>query len=91
MTSEKKRHKPQRTCVNCRTVQDKRSLIRLVRTKENGVQVDLKGEISGRGAYLHNDETCWHKGITDKLEKALKTSISPENKNNLLSFLKKEE
>lgn len=86
MTSKKTRHKPQRTCVGCRTVQEKHTLIRMVRTKEEGVQIDLHGKKSGRGAYLHYLPECWEKGLNGSLEKALKTNISPENNKELLLF-----
>lgn len=74
----RRKHIPQRTCVGCRTVQDKRSLIRLVRTEE-GVFVDPDGKKAGRGAYLHNQRSCWQKGLDGRLAHALKTEISAEN------------
>ena len=48
-----KKHVPQRTCVACREVNEKRSLIRIVRGPE-GVAVDKTGKMPGRGAYLHD-------------------------------------
>ena len=74
----RRKHTPQRTCVGCRTVQDKRSLIRVVRTEE-GVFVDPDGKKAGRGAYLHNARSCWQKGLDGRLAHALKTEISAEN------------
>jgi predicted RNA-binding protein YlxR (DUF448 family) len=80
------KHKPQRMCVACRKSQDKRSLIRIVRTPE-GVYVDETGKISGRGAYLHADPTCWELGMKKSLEKALKTSFTEQDRERLLSYL----
>ena len=74
----RRKHIPQRTCVGCRSVQEKRSLIRLVRTPE-GVVIDPEGKLAGRGAYLHNLPSCWQKGLEGKLAHALKTEISAEN------------
>jgi predicted RNA-binding protein YlxR (DUF448 family) len=65
-------------CVACRQSQDKKSLVRIVRTIE-GVFVDPTGKISGRGAYLHEDPACWSLGSTKKLEKALKTTFTKED------------
>ena len=43
---------PQRTCVGCRDVGDKRQLVRLVRTPGGTVEIDDTGKRPGRGAYL---------------------------------------
>lgn len=74
----RRKHIPQRTCVGCRTVQEKRSLIRVVRSAE-GVVIDLEGKKSGRGAYLHNLQSCWQQGLDGRLAHALKTEISAED------------
>ena len=73
--SKKRKHVPQRTCVGCRKVIPKRSLIRIVRSPE-GVMVDLTGKMAGRGAYLHDNQSCWEKGIDGALEKALRTELT---------------
>jgi len=75
---KKRKHVPQRTCVGCRTVQPKRSMIRLVRTGE-GIQPDPGGKIPGRGAYLHELRSCWEKGLKGALAHALKTELSPQD------------
>lgn len=81
-----KKHVPQRTCVACREVNAKRSLIRLVRTEE-GVRVDQTGRLPGRGAYLHDDKECWEKALSKGiLARALKTEIRPEDMEALQAF-----
>ena len=71
-----KKHIPQRTCVACREVNEKRSLIRIVKSPE-GVCVDPTGRMSGRGAYLHDSKECWEKALKHGiLARALKTTIS---------------
>lgn len=77
-TPTKVKHVPQRTCVGCRKVLPKRSLIRIVRT-ENGVEIDLSGKAAGRGAYLHNLQSCWKQALKGNLARALKTEITREN------------
>lgn len=74
----RQKHIPQRTCVGCRTVQEKRSLTRVVRSAE-GVMIDLQGKHAGRGAYLHNLQSCWQQGLEGRLAHALKIEISAED------------
>ena len=73
---------PQRTCVSCRRVMDKRTLVRLVRTPEGKIEIDASGKMSGRGAYLCSDYQCWHGAVgSHRLARALKCSISQESLN----------
>lgn len=82
----KVRHVPQRTCVGCRQTLEKRNLIRLVRTSD-GVKVDLTGKLAGRGAYLHDQRSCWEKGLKGALSAALKTEISASDLSSLRQFI----
>jgi predicted RNA-binding protein YlxR (DUF448 family) len=54
----KPRKQPIRKCVACQEMITKKQLIRLVRTPEGTVELDLTGKKSGRGAYVHADVTC---------------------------------
>ncbi len=81
----RKKHIPQRMCVACRESQDKRSLVRLVRTPE-GVVIDKSGKLAGRGAYLHADPNCWERGIKRNLAKALNTELTDHEMERLISF-----
>lgn len=75
----KQRHIPQRMCVGCQTMVNKKELIRVVRTPEGEVLIDPTGKKSGRGAYICKNMECLEKAIKGKrLEKALETTISPE-------------
>lgn len=76
--TKKPKHIPQRTCVGCRQVLPKRNLIRLVRTAE-GVLIDPNGKLPGRGAYLHDQKSCWVKGLKGPLENALRTTIREQD------------
>jgi predicted RNA-binding protein YlxR (DUF448 family) len=82
----KRKHVPQRMCVACRQSQDKKTLVRIVRTPQ-GVIVDQTGKLPGRGAYLHSDPVCWEKGVKGSLSKALNTEISTADRERLLAFL----
>lgn len=82
-----KKHIPQRTCVACREVNEKRSLIRIVRGPD-GVAVDKTGRMPGRGAYLHDSKDCWDKALKRGiLARSLKTEISPEDMEVLRSYM----
>ncbi|MCK9221569.1 MAG: YlxR family protein [Limnochordia bacterium] len=70
---------PQRTCIACRMTKDKRSLVRIVRTPEGEVLMDLTGKRSGRGAYICPTEECLELVISRKgIERALGCSLDPE-------------
>ena len=83
--SKRARHIPQRTCVGCRETLAKQTLTRIVRTPD-GVQVDLTGKLSGRGAYLHNRVACWEKALKGALANALKTKLTIEERDALVKY-----
>lgn len=61
-------------------------MTRLVRTPE-GVQIDLTGKLAGRGAYLHDLQTCWEAGLKGALARALKTELSADDRDRLVAFM----
>lgn len=73
----RRKHIPQRTCVVCRRTMDKRDLVRIVNSPEEGVVVDPTGKRNGRGAYLCHQASCWERALTtDVLSRALRTTIT---------------
>ena len=67
---------PQRQCVGCRTMKDKKALIRVVRTPEGQIVLDATGKKSGRGAYLCMDMACLKKARKSRaLERAFSLEI----------------
>jgi uncharacterized protein len=80
------KHVPQRTCVGCREVLPKRTMIRIVRTA-NGVLIDPTGKLAGRGAYLHDRRECWERGLKGALAHALKANINPDERDTLEKFM----
>ncbi len=85
--SKRRRHIPQRTCIGCRKVLPKRSLIRIVNGPD-GVKVDLTGKAPGRGAYLHNVRSCWERAIPGSLTRALRTELTDETIEELSLYMK---
>jgi predicted RNA-binding protein YlxR (DUF448 family) len=82
----RRKHVPQRTCVGCREVLPKRSLIRIVR-RPDAVQVDPTGKLAGRGAYLHDRRSCWERGLKGALANALKTDLTEKDREILSAFM----
>jgi uncharacterized protein len=80
------KHVPQRTCVGCREILPKRTMIRVVRTAAD-VQIDLTGKLAGRGAYLHYRRECWEQGLKGALSHALKTTLKGEERAKLEEFM----
>ncbi len=81
----RRRHIPQRTCVACREVLPKRSMIRVVRSPQ-GVVIDPTGKLAGRGAYLHLQRSCWERGMKGALASALKVELTLEERDQLMSY-----
>ncbi|AWI04000.1 RNase P modulator RnpM [Clostridium drakei] len=75
---------PQRMCTGCMEMKPKKELIRVVKSKEDEVTVDLTGKKNGRGAYICKSIECLEKAFkSKKLEKNLETKISEEIYNRL--------
>ena len=78
---------PMRKCLGCMQSFPKKDLVRVVRTPENEVCMDLTGKKSGRGAYLCRDKACLKKAVKGKrLQSNLEVQISDE----LIEALSKE-
>lgn len=70
---------PLRTCVITKEKLPKQELIRVVRTPEGNVIVDITGKQNGRGAYLKKDLEVFKKAQKNKvLNKILETEVTDE-------------
>lgn len=75
---------PQRTCIGCGAIRNKKELLRIVRTPEQEVLLDPTGKKSGRGAYICPAVDCLEKAFKgDLLAKKLETTIAPSAKERL--------
>ena len=75
---------PMRMCNGCMEMKPKKELIRVVKTNEEEVLVDLTGKKSGRGAYVCKSIECLEKAFKAKrLNKNLQTNISDDIYNKL--------
>lgn len=57
---------PLRKCLGCMSSFPKKDLIRVVKTPEGEVVLDLSGKKSGRGAYICKSSACLKKAIKSK-------------------------
>lgn len=66
-------------CVGCGEMFDKRDLIRVVKSPEGDISIDLTGKKNGRGAYICNNTECLKKAKKRKsLERAFSVKIDDE-------------
>jgi len=84
----KSKHLPQRTCIACQQIKEKRALIRLVRAENGVAEVDISGKKPGRGAYLCPNKVCWELVLKkNRLEYALRTKLSADNRQILTEYI----
>lgn len=70
---------PLRKCLGCQEMMNKKSLIRIVKNKEEEFFVDATGKLNGRGAYICHTQSCLEMAIKNKgLERSFKCKIPDE-------------
>ncbi len=70
---------PLRKCVGCGEMIAKKEMLRVVKTKDNEIVLDLTGKLNGRGAYIHLNKACFDKAVKSKgLERSFKMSIESD-------------
>ena len=73
---QKTKKLPMRQCTGCREHKPKRELLRVVRSPEGELSLDVRGKKAGRGAYLCPDAECLKKARRSRaLERALSCEI----------------
>ena len=73
-----------RRCTGCGSMMNKKDMIRVIKTKENEIFLDLTGKKNGRGAYICPNMDCLKKARKSKgLERSLKVAIPTEVYDNL--------
>lgn len=69
---------PQRQCIGCRQMKDKKSLVRILKN-DDGIMLDETGKKNGRGAYICPNADCLKKAIASKgLERSFKMAVDGE-------------
>ena len=83
---------PLRQCLGCREMKPKPELVRVVRSPEGAVSVDLRGKAPGRGAYVCRSAACLKKALRSKaIGRALDVEIPPEIYDTLTKQLEEED
>lgn len=82
---------PLRQCLGCREMKPKKELLRVVRSAEGEITLDLRGKANGRGAYVCPCTACLKKAIKAKaLSRAFDTEIPQEIYDALLTQMEAE-
>ena len=70
---------PMRMCTGCGEMFDKRELVRVVKSPEGEVSLDLTGKKAGRGAYVCKNADCLKKARKKRaIERAFSMQIDDE-------------
>ena len=70
---------PLRQCVGCGEMKSKKEMMRVLKTPEDEIILDLTGKKNGRGTYLCISRECLKKARKNKgLERSFKMSIPNE-------------
>ena len=70
---------PLRQCVGCGEMKGKKEMMRVLKTAENEICLDVTGKKNGRGAYVCKSRECLQKARKNKgLERSFKMSIPNE-------------
>ena len=70
---------PMRQCVGCGEMKSKKELLRVIKTSEEEIVLDVTGRKNGRGAYICASMECLKNAQKKRgLERSLKVSI-PED------------
>lgn len=93
MKTEKIKSVPFRMCIVCKQMQPKKSLLRVIKNKENEVFIDYTGKSNGRGAYVCDNPECvrtcikkkmlnkvFHSDIPDEIYKQIEEEYEQKNR-----------
>lgn len=70
---------PMRKCTGCNEMKPKKELVRVVRSPEGDISLDLTGKKAGRGAYVCRSPECLSMARKAKrIEKAFSCAIPDE-------------
>jgi len=70
---------PMRQCIGCGEMKGKKEMMRVIKTAEDDICLDVTGKKNGRGAYLCVSKECLQNARKNKgLERSFKMSIPEE-------------
>ncbi len=75
---------PLRMCVGCHEMKPKKEILRIVKSQDNTISIDLTGKKPGRGAYICYNVDCLEKARKGKrLERAFQQAVTQQIYDNL--------
>lgn len=70
---------PLRKCTGCGEMKSKKEMVRVIKTADEQIFMDLTGKMNGRGAYVCRSGECLKRAIKTKaIERSLGISVSSE-------------
>ena len=67
---------PARLCLGCQEQKPKKELVRIVRSPEGELSVDMTGKKAGLGAFICNSKECFEKAVKEhRVERSFKGAI----------------
>ena len=80
---------PARMCTGCGEMKPKTELVRIVRSPEGEISLDLTGRKNGRGSYICKNAACFDKALRKKaFERAFGVKLSDELANSIREEIK---
>jgi predicted RNA-binding protein YlxR (DUF448 family) len=80
---------PTRMCTGCGEMKPKSELVRVVRSPEGEISLDLSGRKNGRGSYICKNAACFDKALKKKaFERAFGVKLSDELANSIREEIK---
>lgn len=80
---------PARMCTGCGEMKPKSELVRVVRSPEGEISLDLTGRKNGRGSYICRNTECFDKAVKKKaFERAFGVKLSDELVNSIREEIK---
>ena len=80
---------PTRMCTGCGEMKPKSELVRVVRSPEGEISLDLTGRKNGRGSYICKNAACFNKALRKKaFERAFGVKLSDELANSIREEIK---
>ncbi len=82
---------PMRQCGGCGEMKPKRELVRVVKSPEGEISLDLTSRKNGRGSYICKSIDCFEKAVKRKsFERAFGVKIPEETVQNIIKELESE-
>ena len=67
---------PERQCLGCNEHRPKKEMLRVVRTPDGEIVLDFVGKVSGRGAYICRNISCFKKARKSKrIDRSLDVTV----------------